>query len=178
MAVDQRYRVDPSVDSGPLTTPTIPSRALPTALAVPATPVVSPCGRGGWLRGPRRRPTSRKPVPLLGRVAAPPLDTPVNASRELDHVVRHPVDVPARPRPRRDVSSSRPDFSMAISRALGTIVVTVHGALDGVRSGELRRILGDLIGRHDNRDVVVDLIEGKKPAVPVDQLSPRRFAPG
>jgi anti-anti-sigma factor len=81
----------------------------------------------------------------------------VNASRELDHVVRPPVDIPARPRPRRDVSSSRQDFSVAISRALGTIVVTVHGALDGVRSGELRRILGDLIGRHDNRDVVVDL---------------------
>jgi anti-anti-sigma factor len=42
------------------------------------------------------------------------------------------------------------------SRALGTIVVTVHGVLDD-RAGELRRILGDLIGEHENRDVVVDL---------------------
>ena len=47
-------------------------------------------------------------------------------------------------------------LSVTISRALGTIVVTVHGVLDD-RAGELRRILGDLTGQPENQDVVVDL---------------------
>lgn len=47
MAVDPRYRADPSGDRGrPLTNPAIPSLALLTALAAPATPVASPSRAG------------------------------------------------------------------------------------------------------------------------------------
>jgi hypothetical protein len=78
----------------------IPTLALP-ALAAPATPVVSPSARGGG-RGDLAAGPLREPRALLGRVAAAPGDTPVSASRELDRVVRPPMHVPARPRPRRD----------------------------------------------------------------------------
>ena len=157
MAVDPPCRFDLGVGRGqPLTNPASPGPALLPALAAPAAPVVFPSAPGAAaVASPD--PPQEKPQPLLGRGAAPPPATPVSASRELDPVVRPPVDVPVRPRPCRDtISSSRPAFSVAISRALGTIVVTVHGVLDD-RAGELRRTLGDLIGQHQNQDVVVDL---------------------
>ncbi len=82
----------------------------------------------------------------------------MSATRELDPDVGPPVDVPARPRPcRDDTCSSRPDFSVAISRALGMIVVTVHGALSAGSCRPLRSILWDLIDQQGNRNVVVDL---------------------
>jgi anti-anti-sigma regulatory factor len=46
---------------------------------------------------------------------------------------------------------------VAISRALGTVVVTVHGSLSSETSGQLRHILWDLIDQQGNRNVVVDL---------------------
>ena len=82
----------------------------------------------------------------------------MSATTELDPVGRPPVDVRARPRRRRDTTcSSRPDFSVAISRALGMMVVTVHGALSAGSCRQLRYILWDLIDQHGNRNVVVDL---------------------
>jgi anti-anti-sigma factor len=44
-----------------------------------------------------------------------------------------------------------------MSRALGMVVVTVHGELGAASSGQLRYILWDLIDQQGNRNVVVDL---------------------
>ncbi|MCA1844278.1 MAG: STAS domain-containing protein [Actinobacteria bacterium] len=54
---------------------------------------------------------------------------------------------------------SRPSFSVVIGRALGTVVVTVHGGLDAETSPRLRRVLADLIDAQGNLDVVVDLAD-------------------
>jgi anti-anti-sigma factor len=51
----------------------------------------------------------------------------------------------------------RRDFSLAVSRALGMIVVTVHGGLNACSSGTLRRLLWDLTDQQGSSDVVVDL---------------------
>jgi anti-anti-sigma factor len=51
----------------------------------------------------------------------------------------------------------RPDFSVAISRAVGMIVVTVHGALNVASSGQLRHILSDLVHQAAHPDIVVDI---------------------
>lgn len=48
-------------------------------------------------------------------------------------------------------------FSIAISRALGTVVVTVHGDLDPPGAKHLGSVLADLIYGQGNLDVVVDL---------------------
>lgn len=53
--------------------------------------------------------------------------------------------------------TARRDFSLAISRALGMIVVTVHGGLNACSSGTLRRLLWDLTDQQGSSDVVVDL---------------------
>src|SRR5687768_9691404 len=63
-----------------------------------------------------------------------------------------------------------PGFWLAISRALGTVVVTVHGRLDGTASRQLDGVLTDLIDGQGNLDVVADLwdvktIEGDSLAV-------------
>jgi anti-anti-sigma factor len=47
--------------------------------------------------------------------------------------------------------------SIAIGRALGTVVVTVHGELDTAGTAYLGRILADLIDFQGNLSVVVDL---------------------
>lgn len=47
--------------------------------------------------------------------------------------------------------------SIAISRALGTVVVTVHGELDEARATHLGGLLADLIEFQGNLSVVVDL---------------------
>ncbi|MGI8776293.1 MAG: STAS domain-containing protein [Acidimicrobiales bacterium] len=52
--------------------------------------------------------------------------------------------------------SSTP-FSMAIGRALGTVVVTAHGDLDDAGAANLERVLDDLIDGQGNLHVVVDL---------------------
>ena len=76
----------------------------------------------------------------------------------MDQLVRTPVGgVPARPRSRRDAQTDRPGFSVAMSRALGMVVVTVHGELGAATSGQLRYILWDLIHQQGNRRVVLDL---------------------
>lgn len=67
-------------------------------------------------------------------------------------------------------SVGRPDFRLAISRAFGTVIVTVHGMLDRTTSRELDGVLTDLIEGQGNLDVVVDLwdmeaIEGETLAV-------------
>ncbi|HET7721380.1 MAG TPA: STAS domain-containing protein [Acidimicrobiales bacterium] len=48
-------------------------------------------------------------------------------------------------------------LSVAIGRALGTVVVTVRGALEDCAAEPLRRVLGDLVDDQGNRRVVVDL---------------------
>ena len=48
-------------------------------------------------------------------------------------------------------------FSIAIGRALGTVVVTVHGELDGPGARHLGSVLADIIDGQGNLAVVVDL---------------------
>ncbi|MGH9156921.1 MAG: STAS domain-containing protein [Acidimicrobiales bacterium] len=48
-------------------------------------------------------------------------------------------------------------FSIAISRALGTVVVTVHGDLDVPGAGHLSSVLADLIDGQGNLAVMIDL---------------------
>jgi anti-anti-sigma factor len=47
-------------------------------------------------------------------------------------------------------------LAVAIGRALGTVVVTVHGELDGTTSPQLAEVLRDLIDDQGNLSVVVD----------------------
>lgn len=48
-------------------------------------------------------------------------------------------------------------FSVAVGRALGTVVVTVHGELDTSSSTYLGGVLDDLIDAQGNLAVVIDL---------------------
>jgi anti-anti-sigma factor len=50
-------------------------------------------------------------------------------------------------------------FSVRISRALGSVVVTVHGVLDDAGAAHLGGVLSDLIEGQGNLKVVVDLRE-------------------
>ena len=61
--------------------------------------------------------------------------------------------------PRRSVlvGAARSAFSFAVSRAMGTVVVTCHGKLDGDAAGNLRAVLNDLIEAQGNLEVVIDL---------------------
>jgi len=49
------------------------------------------------------------------------------------------------------------DFALAFSRALGKVVVHVHGALDAGTAQELKHRLVDVIEGQGNRQVVLDL---------------------
>ena len=49
--------------------------------------------------------------------------------------------------------------SIAVRRALGRVVVTVHGELDGPGATILERVLSDLIEDQGNLDVVLDLTD-------------------
>ena len=51
----------------------------------------------------------------------------------------------------------RPQLGMAIGRALGTVVVTVHGDLNSATSPQLAEVLRDLIDDQGNLSVVVDV---------------------
>lgn len=51
----------------------------------------------------------------------------------------------------------RPAFSLAFSRALGKVIVHVHGPLDAVTAPELEGGLVDIIDNQGNRQVVLDL---------------------
>lgn len=70
----------------------------------------------------------------------------------------------ARPRRASDVGGrsdrGSPTFSFAISRALGTVVVTLHGELEGDGGAALRPILMDLVEGQGNA-VVVDMRDVK-----------------
>jgi anti-anti-sigma regulatory factor len=61
---------------------------------------------------------------------------------------------------------------VVIGRALGTVVVTVHGTLDGHAAQALEALLRDLIDNQGNRSVAIDLraASGAHPAV-VDVLA-------
>jgi anti-anti-sigma regulatory factor len=50
-----------------------------------------------------------------------------------------------------------PSASLVVGRALGTVVVTVDGALDGAGSRRLGQLLIDLIDGQGNTAVAVDL---------------------
>lgn len=50
-----------------------------------------------------------------------------------------------------------PGLSLAIGRALGTVVVTLHGTVDDAGAAVLCSVLRDLIDEQGNLDVVVDL---------------------
>ena len=50
-----------------------------------------------------------------------------------------------------------PRFSLVFSRALGKVIVHVHGSVDLVTAEELRHRLADVIDGQGNRHLVVDL---------------------
>ena len=52
---------------------------------------------------------------------------------------------------------ARPGFSLVFSRALGKVVVHVHGALDAYTAPALKARLVDIIDNQGNRQVVLDL---------------------
>lgn len=56
-------------------------------------------------------------------------------------------------------SSAR--FTIAIGRALGAVVVTVHGELDLPGAGHLESVLTDLINSQDQVNLVVDLHDAR-----------------
>ncbi len=58
---------------------------------------------------------------------------------------------------RQAPSAVHPDFRLVISRAFGTVIVTVHGLLDRTTSAQLDGVLTDLIEGQGNLDVVADL---------------------
>ncbi|HUR22816.1 MAG TPA: STAS domain-containing protein [Acidimicrobiales bacterium] len=51
----------------------------------------------------------------------------------------------------------RPGFSLVFSRALGKVIVHVHGPLDGISAPALKARLLDIIDNQGNRQVVLDL---------------------
>ncbi len=51
----------------------------------------------------------------------------------------------------------RPEFSLIFSRALGKVVIHVHGVLDGSTAPALKARLADIIDNQGNRQVVLDL---------------------
>ena len=53
--------------------------------------------------------------------------------------------------------SNGPDFSLVFSRALGKVVVHIHGALDSASAPALKDRLVDVIDSQGNRQVVLDL---------------------
>ena len=70
-------------------------------------------------------------------------------------------------------------FEVVVSRALGTVVVTIHGELDTYTAPQLRNQLKDLIDEQGNLTVVVDLgkmsfIDSSGLAVLVDALKRMR----
>ena len=76
--------------------------------------------------------------------ASASVDTCLSASREQGDLVRADPGVATQPS-WWDTQAPRPDFSVAISRRLGMIVVAVHGALSPTSSAQLRQILLDLV---------------------------------
>jgi anti-anti-sigma regulatory factor len=46
---------------------------------------------------------------------------------------------------------------IAVSRYQGTVVVSIHGDLDGPRCGDLGYMLADLIDGQGNRSIIIDL---------------------
>ena len=50
-----------------------------------------------------------------------------------------------------------PRFSLVFTRALGRVVVHVHGAVDDISAGALKDRLADIIDGQGNRQVVLDL---------------------
>ena len=81
------------------------------------------------------------------------------SGREDGRPARHRLRLPA-------------EFSVVIGRALGTVVVTVHGTLDGHAAQALEALLRDLVDNQGNRSVAIDLRAafGAHPAV-VDVLA-------
>lgn len=55
------------------------------------------------------------------------------------------------------MTSGTCDFSLAFSRALGKVIVEIHGALGADRAQELKDRLVDVIDGQGNRQVVLDL---------------------
>jgi anti-anti-sigma factor len=55
------------------------------------------------------------------------------------------------------VTSTRPEFALGFSRALGKVIVHVDGALDAATAPELRDRLTDVIDGQGNHRLVVDL---------------------
>ena len=48
-------------------------------------------------------------------------------------------------------------FSVSIGRALGRVILTLHGELDTAAAPVLRSVLDDIIEQQGNLDVIIDL---------------------
>jgi anti-anti-sigma factor len=73
----------------------------------------------------------------------------------------------------------RTGFSLVFSRALGKVIVHIHGALDATTAPELKDRLVDVIDGQGNRQLVLDLrrttrIDSKGFSVLVDALHRQR----
>ncbi|HVT77274.1 MAG TPA: STAS domain-containing protein [Acidimicrobiales bacterium] len=55
-----------------------------------------------------------------------------------------------------DATISKTVRPLSISRALGRVVVTVHGSIEAEEASFLRQVLNDLIDGQGNLDIVVD----------------------
>lgn len=81
------------------------------------------------------------------------MSTDHKAPAESQHLHRaRPTGAPGA-EPERD---SSPTWAVAIGRALGTVVVTVHGELTATTATSLAEVLRDLIDDQGNLSVVVD----------------------
>ena len=55
------------------------------------------------------------------------------------------------------MQANGPDFSLVFGRALGKVIVSIHGPVDAHTAPELRHRLADLIDGQGNRHLVLDL---------------------
>ena len=78
--------------------------------------------------------------------ASAPGATSLSAGKVQNEVVREHPGVPTPP-PCRDTPAPRPDFSVAIGRGRGMIVVAIHNALSPTSVAQLRQTLMDLVDR-------------------------------
>jgi anti-anti-sigma factor len=99
------------------------------------------------------------------QVLAHPFEVPPDVADRLASVERrrHPRrwdgGRPGRHSSLHDAGRTGPDsrLTIAVGRALGTVVVTLRGELEEPDAPRLRAILADLINNQGNLDVVVDL---------------------
>jgi len=98
------------------------------------------------------------PFRIVSRRAEPLPEADMLAALEESVTRTDAWDSPAKARSgQQPVIARSARFSIAISRALGSVVVTVHGTLDGPGARHLGSVLADIIDGQGNLAVIVDL---------------------